>query len=218
MLKYIYKTPFGGVEVTLNWLIFVVIAYFIGSIPFGYLIGKYFYGVDVRTKGSGNIGATNVYRVLGIKAGGLTAILDILKGLIPVIVVRCLFSDPWIWAFVGVAAVFGHVFSIYLRFGGGKGIATSFGVGLVLCPGCVLFAIGVWIFVASLTNYISLSSITAFLFGTICSIFFAPRYVTMAFFLMFLLITIAHRENIYRLLRGTERKTPMPWQRKRSSQ
>jgi len=204
--------------VTLNWLIFVVIAYFIGAVPFGYLIGKYFYGVDVRTKGSGNTGATNVYRVLGIKAGGLTALLDILKGFIPVIVVRSFFNDPMIWAFVGLAAVFGHIFSIYLRFKGGKGIATSFGVGLALCPGCVLFALAVWLFVASLTNYISLSSITAFLLGTICTIFFAPRPVTVAFFLMFLLIIIAHRDNIYRLIHGTERKTPMPWQKKKYSQ
>jgi len=81
-------------------LIFVIIAYFIGAIPFGYLIGKYFYGVDVRTKGSGNTGATNVYRVLGIKAGGLTALLDILKGFLPVMVVRFFFKDPIIWASV----------------------------------------------------------------------------------------------------------------------
>ena len=114
--------------------------------------------------------------------------------------------------------MFGHIFSVYLRFKGGKGIATSFGVGLALCPGCVLFAFAVWLFVASLTNYISLSSITAFLLGTICTIFFAPKSVTTAFFFMFLLITVAHRDNIYRLLQGTERKTPMPWQKKKSSQ
>ncbi len=195
------------------WLALIVIAYLLGAIPFGYLIGKYMYGVDVRTKGSGNTGATNVYRTIGAKAGGLTALLDISKGLIPVLLARLLSSDPRLWALTGAAAVVGHIFSVYLRFRGGKGIATSFGVGLGLSPVCALFAFVVWLIVASYTNYVSLASILAFLLGTLCAYFFSPCPVFLTFMLMFFLITFAHRSNIVRLLNGTERKTRMPWQK-----
>ncbi|NOZ91781.1 MAG: glycerol-3-phosphate 1-O-acyltransferase PlsY [Dictyoglomi bacterium] len=198
-----------------GWWLPVLFAYFLGAIPFGYLIGKYMYGVDVRKEGSGNTGATNVYRVLGAKAGGLTALLDISKGLIPVVVARMFFSDPKVWALTGAAAVVGHIFSVYLKFRGGKGIATSFGVGLGLCTGCALFAFLVWVAVASITNYVSLASMMAFLFGTLCAYFYAPMPVTLTFLFMFLLIVFAHRSNVVRLINGTERKTRMPWQKKR---
>jgi len=196
------------------WAIFIVFAYLLGSIPFGYLIGKYMYGVDVREYGSGNTGATNVYRVLGGKAGLLTLILDISKGFLPVFLSRLFFRDPWIWAVVGAAAVVGHIFSVYLKFRGGKGVATSFGVVIGLSPLCALVGFLVWLLVASTTNYVSLSSMTGFFFGALCTYFFAPLPVALTFTFLFLLSLFAHRSNIKRLINGTERKTRMPWQKK----
>ncbi len=196
------------------WAIFVVFAYLLGSIPFGYLIGKYMYGVDVREHGSGNTGATNVYRVLGGKAGLLTLVLDISKGFLPVLLTRLIFSDPWIWALVGAASVVGHIFSVYLKFRGGKGVATSFGVVIGLSPLCALVGFLVWLLVASTTNYVSLSSMTGFFFGALCTYFFAPLPVALTATLLFLLSLFAHRSNIKRLINGTERKTRMPWQKK----
>ena len=195
------------------WWLLVLFSYLVGAIPFGYLIAKYMYGVNIREHGSGNTGATNVYRVLGAKAGGLTALLDISKGLIPVLIARSMFHEPYVWAVVGAAAVVGHIFSVYLRFGGGKGIATSFGVALGLSPICALMAFVVWLIMASYTGYVSLASMTAFFFGALCTYFFAPLPITATFIAMFLLVVFAHRENIKRLIAGTERKTRMPWQK-----
>jgi len=196
------------------WWLPVLFAYFLGAIPFGYLIGKHIYGVDVRKKGSGNTGATNVYRVLGAKAGGLTFLLDACKGFIPVIIARMFFADPKVWALTGAAAVVGHIFSIYLKFRGGKGMSTSFGVGLALCPICALCGFITWLAVTSITNYVSLASILGFLFGAVCAYFLAPMPITLTFLFMFLLILFAHRSNVVRLINGTERKTRMPWQKK----
>jgi glycerol-3-phosphate acyltransferase PlsY len=143
--------------------IFVIVAsYLVGAIPFGLLFGKLFANVDVRTMGSGNIGATNVLRAAGKKAAILTLIADALKGLGPVLIVRALFQDDVTTALSGAAAVLGHNFPLYLGFKGGKGVATSFGVVFGVSPWIGLFCLMTWLVAASLWRYSSLSALVAF--------------------------------------------------------
>src|SRR5512133_1146473 len=123
--------------------ILLVTAYLIGSVPTGLLLGKA-YGIDVRKEGSGNIGATNLYRTLGRKVGVITLIGDCLKGLIPVVVVKMSSMPAEYAAWVGLAAFCGHVFSVFLKFKGGKGVATALGVFLALSPLAVAIALAVF--------------------------------------------------------------------------
>src|SRR5512133_3233676 len=123
--------------------ILLVTAYLIGSVPTGLLLGKA-YGIDVRKEGSGNIGATNLYRTVGRKVGGLTLVGDCLKGMLPVLAVKYSTLPPEYAAWVGLAACCGHVFSVFLRFRGGKGVATALGVFLALSPLAVSIALAVF--------------------------------------------------------------------------
>jgi glycerol-3-phosphate acyltransferase PlsY len=154
-------------------LFLIVAAYLLGSIPFGIIIAK-MHGLDLRSIGSGNIGATNVSRALGRKWAYTCFGLDVLKGMIPTLL-ACFLANPasdqsqtnqviilWLWLAVGCAAVIGHIFPIYLGFKGGKGVSTSFGVALGLWPYytfCAIAAIIVWIVVALIWRYVSLASI-----------------------------------------------------------
>lgn len=187
--------------------IVVLCSYCIGSIPTGLLLAKAFGGVDIRTQGSGNIGATNVYRTLGRKIGILTLIGDCLKGLLPVVAAQALqLPVEWI-ALVGLAAFLGHVFPVFLRFKGGKGVATALGVFLATSPLAVLGALGAFIVVVMLWKYVSLASITAaavmplfttFIYGT-------PTLIAMSVVISIIVI-LKHHENIRRLRSGTENK------------
>ena len=194
------------------WL-WVVLGYLIGAIPFGYIMAAR-YGVNIMKVGSGNTGATNVYRVLGAKVGGIVALLDISKGFIPTLLALKL-GGVTLASLVGSAAVLGHVFSVFLRFKGGKGIATSFGVGLALCPICTAVALLTWVLVVHLTEYVSLGSIVGYGVGTLCSFMVVGPPVSYAFLFLFFLVVVAHRDNIRRLLAGTERKTTPPWKKGR---
>ena len=153
----------------------LLIAYLLGSIPFGLLIARTHH-LDLRQHGSGNIGATNVTRTLGKKWGGLCFTLDVLKGTLPTLLFMCLakgrliqggMSDQaflWVWLAVGFATVLGHIFPIYAGFKGGKGVATSFGVGLGLWPyftGCAIAALITWAIIVRATRAVSLASIIA---------------------------------------------------------
>jgi glycerol-3-phosphate acyltransferase PlsY len=155
------------------WAIWIVAAYLIGSVPVGLLLGK-MRGVDLRGHGSGNIGATNAMRVLGRRLGSLCFALDVVKGAAPVLgsgvamnvlgrgALDAAHTGPWMA--VGLAAVLGHVFPIYLRFKGGKGVATAFGALVAFWPWmtlAALLALMVWIIVAVLTRYVSVASIAA---------------------------------------------------------
>ncbi len=200
-----------------------VAAYFVGAIPFGLLVGKA-KGIDPRTQGSGNIGATNVGRLLGGKFFALVFTLDLLKGLLPMLagayLVRSydLQSKPYLlWMLVGAAAIAGHLFPIYLKFKGGKGVATSAGVLLGLWPFYTLpgfIVIGVFLVVFLISRTVSLGSILG-------ALAFAPTYALFGLWrgwpitreqlpllifaiVMSLLITWKHRTNIKRLLAGTE--------------
>lgn len=180
-------------------------AYLLGSIPTGLLLARAFGGIDIRATGSGNIGATNVYRTLGKKVGVLTLVGDCLKGLLPVVVARLLgLDDMWV-AGAGVAAFIGHVFSLFLGFKGGKGVATALGVFLGTSPLSILLALAVFVLVLWKWRYVSLASIAAavVLPPIVTLVNGKPLVIAMTAFIA-LLVVYKHRENIQRLRAGTE--------------
>jgi acyl phosphate:glycerol-3-phosphate acyltransferase len=184
----------------------VIASYLLGSVPTGLLLGKAL-GVDIRTAGSGNIGATNVYRTLGRKVGIITLLGDCLKGLIPVLAARWLgLPDIWIAA-AGCAAFFGHVYTVFLRFKGGRGVATALGVFLGTSPLAVLAAIGVFAIVLWKWRYVSLASITAAAAMPLLVAGIDGRPLIIAMTLLIAAVVILkHNENISRLRSGTENK------------
>lgn len=184
----------------------VMLAYLIGSIPFGYLIVRMTGRGDVRQTGSGGTGATNVSRRAGKAAGVVTLMLDALKGAIAVLIATR-FSEGWVIAAAAIAVIVGHIFPVWLGFRGGKGVATAVGVFLVLAPWAVLCAGIVFLIVFLLTRYVSLGSITG---AATIPIILSPTGFTSATFTCALvvaaLVIFAHRANIARLLNGTEPK------------
>lgn len=185
-------------------LIIIAVAYLIGSIPTGLLLGRA-YGIDVRKEGSGNIGATNLYRTVGRKVGIITLVCDCLKGMLPVLIVKASTFPPELAAWAGMAAFCGHVFSLFLKFKGGKGVATALGVFLALTPAAVAVAIALFALVMFFWRYVSLGSISAaavmplavYLAGGSRTIFSVTLVIS-------LIVIVRHRENISRLLSGTE--------------
>ena len=203
--------------ITVKIITAIILAYLVGSIPTSVWIGRWFYNVDVRTKGSGNAGATNTIRVLGYKAGIPVLILDILKGWFAVHLgvffefSAVSFPDPVdLDIMLAVAAVVGHVFPIYVGFKGGKGIATLLGVGIALFPWASLIAVLVFIVVLIISGYVSLGSISATLAFPFIEILILGHneYIS----LMVLSIAVAvfvpitHKKNIKRLLNKEETK------------
>jgi glycerol-3-phosphate acyltransferase PlsY len=210
-----------------TWLIWLTIAYLSGSIPFGLLIG-FARGVDVRKEGSKNIGTTNVGRVLGRKWGILCFVFDVAKGLLPVLGAGFVMklsgkatldsADAWKWLGVALAAVVGHMFPVWLRFKGGKGVATGLGVLLGFWPMLTLpglAAVMTWAIVLMACRYMSVASMT----GAIAIPFYLAAWAKLAgrdmaelvpFFavtaLLALLVVIRHKANIGRLRAGTEPK------------
>ena len=181
----------------------ILASYLVGATPTSFIAGKVGRGIDLREHGSKNLGATNVYRILGWKYAIPVALFDIAKGAVPVL----LFSHPaWLTVTVGAAAVLGHMFSPYVSFKGGKGVATAAGMFLALAPVAVLLAILVWGLCLWLTGYVSLSSIVAVLTVPISISFLQPgsTYTFWASVLLVALIIFAHRRNISRLVAGTE--------------
>ncbi len=188
-------------------IIVVIAAYRIGSIPTGLLLAKVFGGVDIRESGSGNIGATNVYRTLGRKVGLLTLVGDCLKGVLPVVAAYALgFNAMWV-AIVGLAAFLGHVYTVFLGFKGGKGVATALGVFLAVSYPSVLIALAVFVLVLLKWRYVSLASITAaaVMPSLVALIDRRPETVAMSVVIAAMVI-YRHRENIKRLMAGTENK------------
>lgn len=185
----------------------IVFAYLVGSIPTGLLLAKAFGGVDIRESGSGNIGATNVYRTLGRKVGLLTLVGDCLKGVIPVVAAKCLgMPDMWIAA-VGLAAFLGHVYTVFLGFKGGKGVATALGVFLAVSPLAVLVALAVFSLILYKSRYVSLASIIAAACMPLLVTLFSKKPEIVAMTMVVAAIVIyKHKENIRRLKAGTENK------------
>ena len=199
----------------MNKFYYFLFCYLIGAIPFGYLICKIFKNIDIRKFGSGNIGATNVYRVCGLKLGLPVLILDILKGFIPVYIGKILkFSNPLI-LIGGILSILGHSFSIFLKGKGGKGVSTSFGVVIGLFPLPAFFSFVLWLIVVFLTKYVSLASISgALLLPFSVYIFTRDIFLSSIGILIFLFILYTHRENIKRLLNKKENRIIFPWQKK----
>ncbi|ODS34323.1 MAG: hypothetical protein SCARUB_00582 [Candidatus Scalindua rubra] len=203
----------------LSYLFGLVISYLIGSIPFGYLIAVA-KGIDIRTQGSGNIGATNVGRVLGRKYGLIIFILDMLKGFVAVFLVPVLVSgikfptttDNLLVILCGFCAVFGHAFPVYLRFKGGKAVATSFGVFVWLTPIPIAMSFGVWILAVIVSRYVSLGSmvgalaLVGIIMGVVDSPFGNNIYLTALSVAVAILIIVKHISNIQRIIAGTEKK------------
>jgi acyl phosphate:glycerol-3-phosphate acyltransferase len=188
-------------------LVSIILSYLLGSVPFGLMFSKLFSHVDVRTIGSGNIGATNVLRAAGKKAAVLTLLADALKGLVPVLVVKTVFLDDAVTAVTGAAAILGHVFPVYLKFKGGKGVATSYGVVLAVAPWTGFVCLIVWGAVAFVWRYSSLSALISFACYPALTFLSGPNpskpYGLLSLFI-FGMIYYRHRENIRRLLSGTE--------------
>lgn len=193
---------------------FVLFAYFLGSVPFGILVARLFdRSIDLRSVGSGNIGATNVARAAGTAAGVLTLLLDAGKGIFAMALASLLLggqADLWL-ALVGGAAFLGHVFPVYMGFRGGKGVATALGIVLFLSPVCAFILVVLFLLVVYFTRYVSLGSLSAAVaFPPMMALLATSRhYVTLSLGMMFLVI-FTHRENIRRLIAGEERKFGAP--------
>lgn len=191
----------------------ILVAYLLGAIPFGLLFTRWFTGKDPREHGSGNIGATNAMRTGGKKVGICTLLADIAKGALPVAMVMSIQDNPHITNAVALAAFLGHIFPIYLKFKGGKGVATMFGVLIPWLPWVAVAAFVVWLLLFKLTRYVSLASIVAgFLLPFLAWAFATLQHqavpistLTLCISLAFLMIT-RHHENIVRLWQGTESK------------
>ncbi|MCX8029094.1 MAG: glycerol-3-phosphate 1-O-acyltransferase PlsY [Brevinematales bacterium] len=201
-------------------IVFIVLSFLLGSIPFGKVIAS-FKGIDITKEGSGNIGATNVFRTVGKFWGVIVLILDALKGAIPTFVVwlfwksnNITFFLPEVYVFVGVSAILGHIFSPFVGFKGGKGVATSLGVFLVLTPvgtliGALVFGIFILIFrIVSISSIAATISVFSYLLiSSIIQNSLSNNYVLISTtFLVMFLIIIRHSSNIKRLLKGEEKK------------
>jgi glycerol-3-phosphate acyltransferase PlsY len=190
------------------WLL-VVASYLLGAVPASYIAGRLAKGIDLREHGSGNLGATNTFRVLGAKVAAPVMVFDILKGTFPVVAFAqwdAPQSDPrWALAY-GAAAIVGHVFSIYMRFKGGKGVATSAGVFLGLAPAALGVGVAVWLIALKVGRMVSAASILAAITVGIM-LLLTPVHLEEARILGFAVaafVIFAHRSNIGRILKGTE--------------
>jgi glycerol-3-phosphate acyltransferase PlsY len=205
----------------LGWAI-VAASYLLGSIPFGLLLGRFVAGVDVRQEGSGNIGATNVARTAGRRLGVLTLVLDAAKGAIPVGIAAWALGVPpdasWPAA-AGLAAFFGHVFPVWLRFRGGKGVATALGAFLALTPWLTLGAALVFGVTFAASKVVSVSSLvaTAVLAGGATVLHGKDAPVTEVALVVLLVIIVRHQSNIRRMARGQESRLPATGSGPRSS-
>lgn len=202
--------------ITSENVILLIAAYLLGAIPSAVWVGKLFWGIDVREYGSGNAGATNTFRVLGAKAGVPVLVMDILKGWFAV-QLATYFSDylPYTQQFInfkltlGVAALLGHIFPVYVGFRGGKGVATLLGIVWGVNPPAALICIGIFVVILLTTRYVSLGSmITALAFPFITMLWFGETVKTMNIFSMAvaILVLVTHQKNIERLFKGTENR------------
>lgn len=182
----------------------VIFAYFLGAVPFGLLLGRLFADVDVRQMGSGNIGATNVNRVLGRKLGAATLLCDVLKVVVPTLLGRLFLDSIFDVAVVGAVGILGHCFPVFLRFKGGKGVASAFGALLVVAPISALLAMGVWLISFRISRVSAAGALAASAAIPIFVFFEINISVALIFLAISILIFIRHRENIIRMKKGEE--------------
>ncbi len=191
-----------------------VAAYILGSIPTSYIMGKLIKGIDIRDFGSGNVGATNALRILGTKVGIFTLFIDIGKGFLAVNIARFIIPEPTDLLIIstGLFAILGHIFTVFLSFKGGKGVATSAGVFIALVPIPVALALIVFIITVWISKFVSLGSIlgalTLFTSELVINIrnSFSELEILVFTFIIALFIIIRHKANIHRLLNGNENK------------
>lgn len=206
----------------LTYILVGLAAYLLGSIPFGYILVRLFLNEDIRAKGSGNIGATNVVRSGAKKLGALTFLLDACKGFVAVWLASRIFFVPGVAiiplhnaeALAALCAILGHIYTIFLRFKGGKGVATAFGVFLALAPLAAATVLGVFIVVFALSKYVSLSSIVAAVAFPLAALLLPHMlygsWLTAVIFIVPIIVIAKHHQNIARLLKGTEYRFGKP--------
>jgi len=200
-------------------LLLIIVAYFIGSIPTALLVSKKFFGIDIRQYGSGNMGATNTFRVLGSKYGTIVMVCDIIKGMVAVTLYTFIPSHLHdeaaatnLMVGLGLAAVIGHVFPVFAQFRGGKGVATLCGMMLALQPVIAASCISIFLLVLFFTRYVSLSSILAGIALPICVLWiWNDDVVIYRIFavLVAAMILLTHQKNIMKILKGNESRVPI---------
>lgn len=214
-------------DMLLERVLLLVVSYLIGSIPSGVIISKTFFGFDIRDKGSGNMGSTNVFRVLGRKWGIIVQVADILKGVAAVLLAMWLVDGNILWQLTaGLAAVVGHIFPVFSSFKGGKGINTLAGMLIATDPTDTLTALAVFLLAFLSTGIVSLGSMLAAVTITVSLIIrhsILPNgvdgyYILLPFFVLItLLVILTHRKNINRLINGTENRFTLPWHKKKEN-
>lgn len=193
----------------MDYIIFIILAYILGSIPFALLVGKIGFNIDIREHGSGNLGATNAFRILGVKAGIIVTIADILKGTLATLLplFAGYFYDVEVSRLiVGIFAVVGHTYPIFAKFKGGKAVATSGGIILGLNPILFLLILLTFFVTLYITKYVSLTSMVTGVISTIISFFFKDYLLCGLIFALTIFIIIRHRENIKRIINKQEPK------------
>jgi glycerol-3-phosphate acyltransferase PlsY len=197
----------------------IITAYLIGSIPTALIISRHYFGIDIREYGSGNMGATNAFRILGSKFGTIIMVLDVLKGMLAVGLFYLLpfyvsneFERTNFMIALGLSAVIGHIFPVFADFKGGKGVATLLGMILAIQPVIAFTCIGVFLFVLFLTRYVSLSSILGAIMLPICVLWiWNEDELTYRIFaiLVAAMVIITHQKNISRIIKGAENRVPI---------
>ena len=195
-----------------TFIIGALVAYLLGSIPSGLWIGQYFFQKDIRQFGSGNLGSTNAFRVLGTKAGSVVLFCDVFKGFLAMILAMTVFkqeslSPLWIASF----AVIGHTFPLFASFKGGKAVATFAGMILAYQPLLLLYGLIIFLALLAITRMVSLTAMVTITAGVLLSLLFNDWTLTAFALAIDIFIIYRHRSNIQRILNGTENKVPMPW-------
>ncbi|GGF10231.1 glycerol-3-phosphate acyltransferase [Halobacillus andaensis] len=189
----------------MEYIIFIILAYLLGAIPSGLIVGKLGYGIDIREHGSGNLGGTNTFRVLGFKAGLIVTIADILKGTVAT-VLPLLFGAEVITLVIGIFAVIGHMYPVFAGFKGGKAVATSGGVILGVNPLVFGILLGTFFLLLYLTKYVSLSSMVTGLVTFIVALLLGEYGLAVVIAIMTIFVIYRHRTNIKRIMNKTEPK------------
>ena len=198
-----------------TFIIGALVAYLLGSIPSGLWIGQTLFQKDIREFGSGNLGSTNAFRVLGPKAGSVVLFCDVFKGSLATILAMTIFKQPsisplWIASF----AVIGHTFPLFASFKGGKAVATFAGMILAYQPLLLLYGLIIFLVLLAITRMVSLTAMVTISIGVLLSLLFNDWVLTAFALAIDIFIIYRHRANIQRILNGTENKVPMPWDKK----
>ena len=196
-------------DIVFGYLLLIIVGYLLGSIPSGLIIGKLMSGIDIREHGSGNLGGTNAFRVLGLKGGLIVTSADIVKGIIPAYIGLVLLGE-WGAIIAGIASLLGHAFPLFAGFKGGKSVATAVGVFLVLMPYTIVVAAIVFFTTLFTTRYVSLASMLGAVALAIASIALGQSVLMIiTSILVVIFLVYRHRENIKRILNGTESKAKL---------